>query len=219
MPIDETQLEQLIAAAVAKAVEDTTARLTAEFDKATAGLVENRNKILGEKKALENKDAERYRAMSAEDAARLSPEEDRARLNALYPVRANAVLKKNGDFDQFQSAEVVVKRGASHAEYTASKAEAEKRGIPFRVESGDPTPAYQRSGGSKVKTITTDTTLFVNNEFRKQIGVQAAQKLAGDKRLIVFRDVEELPTEAQAKHRATLEARNPDDFMFEEGDK
>lgn len=214
--MDAEQIKQIVVEAVAEATNVLKEQHEVELQK----LRDNRDQILREKKKLEGKDQD-LRNLSHAQAMNLSTEDFRRYLDQKYPGSkfADAVLPSNTDFNDHKPAEVVIKKGISHAEYVAAKELAAKEGVPFRVEGDEPTPALVRnSDGSPVKKIETDTHVYVNNELRRKLGVQGALQLAGSKQLVVFRSPDELPAEAQAKHRAILEARDPDDLIFDEGD-
>jgi hypothetical protein len=235
MPLDEKQLEALIAATVKKAVADTTAAvtsaLTAKFEAAHKGLVANRDQILKELKTAQGKTVDddviaRYKAMSAKDVAKLSVAEDKARLDALYPKSddtasrwADSVLKPRNDIGT-PLKEVILSRDEARdaQKYQAAKALAQRENVPLRIDGFvEQTPAYVRGPESVVKKIETDNAVFISDAYRRRIGAQAAQNMGKGKTVIVFRSPDELPREAQAQHKAILDAQNPEDLLFDEG--
>jgi hypothetical protein len=128
---------------------------------------------------------------------------------------------KTGNWDHVKSDakpdRIVIPRGASPQEYRQLKAHAQKMGVPYEVAFDAPTHSPRVS---KVKYVETDLALYVNREQQRRLGVQRLLEMAQQKgkRLIAFRDVDDLPAEARAKHDRIVQAGDPDAFVFEDGE-
>jgi len=170
-----------------------------------AAVKKNRDSILREKRELEG----RSPGLDPEMAARRQQMRD--------------LGVSTGIDDLPPTDRVVVPRHADPAAYREAKARAEKLGVPlvFSVEGpGDPTQrGFVRDANSRVKYVETDGVLYANREMLSVLGVAGlnAEAEKRSKRLSLFRSIDDLPAEAQAKHARILEGGDPDQLLFEGG--
>ena len=171
-----------------------------KLDRVTA----NRDNILAEKRQLEG------RGLSPEMAARRQQMRD--------------LGVSTGIDDLPPTDRVVVPRHADPAIYRELRAQAEKRGVPLVFSDdgpGDPTQRnFARDANSKVKYVETDGVLYANRAMLGVLGTGGLSQEAAkrNKRLSLFRSIDDLPAEAQAKHARILEANDPDALLFQGGE-
>jgi hypothetical protein len=211
MPMNEQQLSALIDAAVREAVERTTRELATKFETDTAGLRRNRDELLAEKKDGEGKQPspdnfdewlagvdERLRK-SREESDRLLGKRPGA---APPPVREHTISREDARSGQA---------------YREAKAAAEKAGVPLRIVDGD-TPAVSVNA-SPVRIIHDETggLLHVNKRLINSTpgGLPRLRQLAAEKnaQLRLFKTVDDLPTDAAAKHAEVIAAQDRDNLL------
>lgn len=209
MPIDEQQLSALINAAVREAVERTTAELSAKFEADTAGLRRNRDELLAEKKTGEGRQVthenfdewlagldERMAKMKAE-TARLTGQ---STAHATPPVREHTITRE---------------QARSGQAYREAKAAAEKAGVPLRIVD-EHAPAQDRRS-SPVGLIHDEVAgvLHANVRLVEKHGQQRMRALAAEKgaTLRAFRDVNDLPDDAAAKHAEIIASQDRSNLL------
>jgi hypothetical protein len=210
--MDEQQLSALINAAVQEAVQRTTAELSAQFETATAGLRKNRDELLAEKKGGEGKRPEpvthdnfdEWLAGLDQRIAKLKSNGERlagkSSEPAASPVREHTITRE---------------QARSGQAYREAKAAAEKAGVPLRIVD-EHAPAQDRRS-SPVGLIHDEVAgvLHANVRLVEKHGQQRMRALAAEKgaTLRAFRDVNDLPDDAAAKHAEIIASQDRSNLL------
>jgi len=212
MPMDEQQLSALINAAVREAVERTTAELTSQFQTATAGLRKNRDELLAEKKNDEGKQPvqsppdnfDEWLAGLDERIGKVKEENARLLGKSAEPVQS-PVREHTITREQARSGEA----------YREAKAAAEKAGVPLRILDANAPPQERRSSPVKLVHDEIGGVLHANIALVEKHGQQRMRQLAAEKgaTLRVFRSVEDLPTDAAAKHAEIIASQDRSNLL------
>jgi hypothetical protein len=153
-------------------------------------------------------------------------EEKRALVAARVPADMQKVrdtMRELGIRPSYEDAtptdRVLIQRHCPPAEYQRLRADALKRGVPYVVEDAATDPAlsgHARPTDSRIKFVEDEKTFFANQAMQREVGIVELTRRASaaGKVLRIFRNVEDLSPEAQAKHARLEVANDPDDLVF-----
>lgn len=206
--MDEAQLSALISAAVTEAVERTARELAAKHEADTEGLRRKRDELLDKVAKKDGSALENFDEWLAGSAERLRKSNELADRLLGKSAKPDAAPKQT---------EVTITRdeARSGSAYRAAKAEAEAKGLPLRIVDER---ASAPVAGSRVKYVedAQSRTLYANKEVLREAGGYQRLKQTAErdgKRVVVFKNVDELPDHLHRAHAEALAANKPDTLL------
>jgi hypothetical protein len=210
--MDEAQLSALIDAAVREAVERTSRELAAKHEADTEGLRRKRDELL-DKVAKKDGDGKQPSATEDFDAWLTALDARIAKLKSDPALTGKTAPTDYG----VKQTEVLISRAESrdHQKYQAAKAEAAAKGLQVRIVDEH---AAAPVSTSRVKYLddAPSRTLYSNKEVLREAGGYQRLKQNAErdgKRLVVFKNVDELPEHLHRAHAETLAANKPDTLL------
>jgi hypothetical protein len=208
MSLDQQQLSALIDAAVREAVERTTRELNAKHEAVTEGLRRNRDQLLAEKKSGEDKNVsgnfDEWLAGLDQRIAKLKTENagltGKADAPAATSVREHTITRE---------------QARSGQAYREAKAAAEKAGVPLRIVDENAPAQNRRSSPVGLIHDEVAGVLHANVRLVEKHGQQRMRQLAAEKgaTLRAFRDVNDLPDDAAAKHAEIIASQDHSNLL------